>query len=503
MTIALLTLAAILLLLINVFFVFAEFAAVKLRGSRIEELVDQGHPRAKLARRVHDHLDEYLSVVQVGITFASIALGAVGERLAAELILPLVQWTGAASVVVAHSISTILGIIFVSGVHILIGEQVPKLLAVRYADRIALATARPLVFCRGLFLPALWVLNGSAQAIIRWMGLPKPRSDELHTEDEIRIILDRSQESGLMSFRRLLFIENIFDLDELKVKDAMRVRSQVKSLDARLPWADNEAVIRSSRLSRFPLINDDSGRPVGFVHVKDLFYACSAGQMPDLLTLKRNAYAVQVQQPLESVLSEMQRKRQQIALVLDAGGQWVGLLSFEDIVEEIIGTVTDEFEVDPPITLGEVLIPGRVVLGLNAQTIPEAIRTVFAQVPAADLPLPSDQLVRAVLERERLAPSYLGRGIAMPHARLKELERPVLIVARAEAGVPLQGQKERAFLLFILLTPAGQPRIHQKLQARIATLLEASEYVAERLRDAASPQEVLDVIRTGEQTAID
>lgn len=503
MTTALLILAALLLLLVNIFFVLAEFAAVKLRGSRVEELIDQGHPRAPLAKRVHEHLDEYLSVVQVGITFASIALGAVGEKLAAELLLPLVQWTGAASAVVAHSISTILGIIFVSAVHILIGEQVPKLLAVRYADRIALATAAPLVWCRALFRPALWVLNGSAQQIIRWMGLPKPRNDEMHSEDEIRIILDRSQEGGMMSFRRLLFIENIFDLDDLKVKDAMRGRSSVRVLDARQPWAENEKIVRASRFSRFPLMIDDSGRPAGFVHVKDLFYSCAAGQEPDLRQAMRPAHTVPDAAPLESVLSEMQRKRQQIALVVDAKGQWSGLLSFEDIVEEIIGTVTDEFETDPPVLLGEVLSPGRVVLGVEGHGMPEALRAAFARVSPADLPMPAEQIVRAILERERLAPTYLGRGLALPHARLKDLDRPVLLFARSEAGIPLQGQKDRAFLLFILLTPAGQPRVHQKLQARIANLLEASDYVVERLREAETGQEIIDVIRTGEQTAID
>ncbi|MEK7414814.1 MAG: CNNM domain-containing protein [Planctomycetota bacterium] len=502
MTIALLILAAVILLLVNMFFVFAEFAAVKLRGSRIEELIEQGHPRAALAKRVHDHLDEYLSVVQVGITLASIALGFVGQQLTADLIIPLVQWAGPGSEVVAQLIGTIVGVALVSGVHIILGEQVPKLLAVRYADRVALITSGPLVWCRTILWLPLWFLNGSAQLIIRWMGLPAPRSDELHSEDEIRIILDRSQESGLMSFRRLLFIENIFDLDDLKVKDAMRPRSQVKCIDQRKAWTDNEQVIRASRYSRFPVITDDNARPVGMVHVKDLFYACSGGGVPDIVKLMRPCHVVTDTQPLEQVLSEMQRKRQQIALVLDAKGQWSGLLTFEDIVEEIIGTVTDEFEVDPPMWLSEVLTPGCVVLGLEADSVPAAIRAAISRVPAADLPMPADLITRAVLERERLAPTYLGRGIAMPHARIKDLEKPVLIFVRSLTGIPLSGQKERAQMLFILLTPAGQPRVHQKLQARIAGILENSDYVDDRLREATTAQEVLDVIRTGEQAAL-
>jgi CBS domain containing-hemolysin-like protein len=501
--VVLLVLTAVLLLLINIFFVLAEFAAVRLRGSRVEELVEQGHLAAPLVKRVHDHLDEYLSVVQVGITFASVALGFVGEPLAKELLLPVLRAVGIDSDAAAHVLATIFGIGFVSAVHILIGEQVPKLIAVRYADRVALATARPLVWCRGVFLPLLWILNGAAQAIIRWMGLPKPKSEELHSEDEIRIILDRSQEGGLISFRRLLFIENVFDLGELKVKDAMRARAGVRCLDARLPWAENEAIIRASRYSRFPLITDNPDKPAGVIHIKDLVYHRVDGRDPDLPRLMRPIHAAADTQPLEGLLGEMQRRRQQLALVFNAQGQWTGLISFEDIIEEIIGTITDEFETETPVCLGDIMTPGRVVLGVEGDAMPTAVREALARVPESELPLPRDQIVRAILERERLASTYLGRGIAMPHARLKDIDKPAVIFARSTTGIPQANQKERAHLLFILLTPAGAPRIHQRLQARIVGILENSEYVDDRLREATTQAEILDVVRTGEQAALD
>jgi CBS domain containing-hemolysin-like protein/mannitol/fructose-specific phosphotransferase system IIA component len=495
MTILLLLVGAAFLLLLNGFFVLAEFAIVKVRSSRIEELVQDGHPQAKLLQQIHHRLDEYLSVCQVGITLASVALGMVGEQATQAL-------TGGDGTLLRYLVAMAFSYIVVSGSHIVLGELVPKSIAIRVADRAALRVARPLRFFHWLFFLPLWILNRIANICLRLLGFPGQAEEGVHSEDELRIILDHSQEGGLLSFRRLLFIENVFDLGELKVKDAMRTRQNVRCLDVRLPWPENEAVIRASRYSRFPLIADDSGRPVGIVHVKDLVYSHVDGRSPDLLQLKRPVHAVAEGQPLEQILSEMQRRRQQLALVFNAQGTWTGLISFEDILEEIVGTVGDEFENEPAVYAGDVITTGRVVLDVEAPSIPDAVRIALGRVPDAELPLPKEQLVRAVLERERLAPTYLGRGIAMPHARLKDLDKPVLVFARSAAGIPAAG-KERAQLLFILLTPAGQPRIHQRLQARIAGILENSEYVDERLRDAASAQDVLEVIRTGEQAALD
>jgi PTS system nitrogen regulatory IIA component len=165
--------------------------------------------------------------------------------------------------------------------------------------------------------------------------------------------------------------------------------------------------------------------------------------------------------------------------------------------------VTDEFEADPPLPLADHLTIGRIVLGVEGSSIGEAVRRGLGTIPAGELPLPSAEILSAVLERERLAPTYLGRGIAMPHARLSGLDRPSLVLMRSDAGIPVEGQKERARLLFLLLTPAGQPRVHQKLQARIAEFVAESDFVRERLLDASAPAEVYEVVRTGEQASID
>ncbi len=498
--IAVYLLCALALLLLNAFFVLAEFAAVKIRPSRIDELIAQGRSRAKVVKHIHQHLDEYLSVCQVGITFASIALGFVGEPLAHSLISPWLSGLGL-SEGMTHGLVIGSGVILVSVVHVLIGEQVPKMIAINTASASALWTAHPLRWCRFVFFLPLWVLNGATHLILRLIGLNAAAGHDVHSEDELRIIISQSHRGGLMSFRRLLFMENVFDFGELKVRDAMRTRQSVKSLRVEAPWSENQAVMRESRYSRYPLL-DAAGRPLGVVHVKDLFLHHLSDSHPDLAKIARPFVDTNEDAPLEGLLAEMQRRRIHAALPINQAGQWTGFITMEDIIEEIIGTVEDEFASDPPVYLGDVLSVGRIVLDLAADSIPEAIMRAFARVPPDELPMPAESLVGAVLEREKLVSTYLGYGIAMPHARLPKLVKPLLMFVRAPEGIPMPDREEKVHLLFILLTPAGLPRIHQRLQARIAGILD-SDFVDSRLREAATAGEVLEAIKTGEATALD
>jgi CBS domain containing-hemolysin-like protein/mannitol/fructose-specific phosphotransferase system IIA component len=488
----------ILLLVINAWFVLAEFSIVRVRPSRIEELRQQGDTRADLVADIQRRLDEYLGVCQVGITVASVALGMVGKQLTDAIMQP---GQGGEESLLTNVIAIVISLVVVSGSHIVLGEQVPKYAAVRIADRMALWTARPLRLCRMAFLPLLWVMNTIALACLRLLGIPGKVSSEHHSEEELRILLEHGQEHGLLSFRRLLFMENVFDLGDLKVKQAMRPRAQIVVLTLDTPWHQTVQAMRQGRYSRFPVIGDDPNHPLGVIHVKDLLLVPPTDS-PALPAFIRPCLTTQDTTPLESLLAEMQRRRMHIAMVFNAEGRWTGLITMEDIIEEIIGTVGDEFEMETPLQLGEVLTPGRIVLDVEAANMAEATRLIINRVPASELPMPAADLVLAVFAKERFAPTYLGRGIALPHARLQCLTQPVLIFARSPHGVPLE-KGERARVLFLLLTPADQPRVHQKLQARLARLLESSDYVEEKLRDATTAAEILDVIRTGEQASLD
>lgn len=495
-------LLAVFLLLLNAFFVLAEFAAIKMRSSRVEELIQRGDTRARLVRHIQSNLDEYLSVCQVGITLASIGLGFVGEPVFARLIEPAFVWAGAASPVVTHSLAITVAYILVSYLHIVIGEQVPKLIGIRKPEAAALWTARPLELFRLFLWAPIQVLNHSANAILRCVGLAAKLHDAGHTEEELRIILARSQHTGLMSFRRLLFLENIFDLGDLVVRDAMRPRDTVKVLRVAAPWDENLRTIREFRFSRYPLIEGDLKKPIGILHIKDLLYLGSeAMAQADLKKLARPCFSAAEDTPLENLLADLQRRHGQAAIVLDRDGNWTGFITLEDILEEIVGTIGDEFEAEPPLFLADTLSQGRILLGVRALSLEEAVQQIFSRISPSELPRPADGIVKAVLEREKAMSTYLGRGLAIPHARLEGLEKAVLIFARSEEGIPVAGHADRAHLVFLLLTPMAHPRIQARLLARVSGLME-SEYVEERLRHAETSHAVLEAIREGDPIAL-
>jgi CBS domain containing-hemolysin-like protein len=484
------------LLGLNAFFVLAEFAIVKVRPSRVTQLASSGDKRAILLASIQSHLDEYLSVCQVGITFASVALGMVGNKVA-EIIMG-----GPAGGPVRYAVAIGVSYLLISGSHILLGELVPKSIAIRIADFSALWSTKPLRIFHWIFFPALWLLTKSANAILRLLRLGSRSTEELHSEEELRIILDQSQERGLMSFRRLIFMENVFDFGALTVRDAMRQRTQVRTLDARLPWPDNLHIIQTSHFTRYPLITTDPETPTGFVHVKDLVIRgdCSS---PQLQTLARPLLATTESTLLESLFAEMQRRRIHVALVTNSQGQWTGLVTLEDVIEELVGTIRDEFEDEEQVRLADAITIERVHFNVEADSAAAAVQLALARMPQGTLPLAAERILHAIDVRERLVGTYLGHGIGMPHARITGLGKPFLMILRSTNGVSCDATNEKAHLLFVLLTPAGQPRVHQKLQGLIATLLQESEFVNERLMTATSAEEVLEVIRTGEQAAID
>lgn len=282
----------------------------------------------------------------------------------------------------------------------------------------------------------------------------------------------------------------------------MRQRAQVRTLDANLPWPENLRVIQASHFTRYPLVTNDPARPASFVHVKDLVIR-GDGSAPDLRGLARPLLATAEATQIEALFAEMQRRRIHVALVTDAKGQWTGFVTLEDLMEELVGTIRDEFEDEEPVRLADALSPERVHFEVEADSPVAAVRQALERMLPSALPLPAAQILQAVEERERLVGTYLGQGIGMPHARIPGLSKPFLMVLRSTEGVACEGTTEKGRLLFVLLTPAGQPRVHQRLQSIIATLLHESEYVKERLMTATSVEEVVEVIRTGEQAVLD
>lgn len=494
----LLLLVTVLLLLLNAFFVLAEFASVKMRPTRVEELVDRGDRRAKVLQHIQQRLDEYLSVCQVGITLASIGLGFVGKPAFERIIAAPLNWLGVASPAAVSAAAVTVAYLLVSFLHILLGELVPKSVAIRRPEASGLWVAVPLRVAHFVFFVPLWVLNTSANLILRLLRLATPLKDPVHTENEIRIIMERSQGSGLISFRRLLLMENVFDMGALKVRDAMKSPKAVKCLQREAPWSENLAVMRDSKYSRFPLVAAGQELPLGIVHVKDVLHLeLNKQEAPDLTAVMRPYLRVSEEMPLESLLTELQRHRRRVAIVTNAKGEWTGYLTLEDVIEEIVGSVEDEFEKEPPLFLADAMSTGRMVFDVRASDICGAIRTILARVDASELPLPREKVERAVIERERDISTYLGHGVAVPHARFDGLDRPLVIFGQSTEGVPVGGTKEKAHLFFILLTPLSAPQQQVRLLARICGLMQ-SEFVVEQLRETRDRQRLLELIRAAD-----
>ena len=483
----------------NFFFVMSEFAIVKMRDSQVAALALSNDPRATLLRHMKSHLDEYLSVVQVGITGATIGMGVVIDEGFGQLVKDLfarVGWSGEAagivSVIVAFTLATYLTIVT--------SELVPKAIAIRNAERAALIAARPMRLLYSVFFPFIFILNRSARALLRLLGFSKDLK-EIHTEEELRIILGESQDGGVMPFRRLLLFENLFDLGSETVKDAMRPRSQIKAMPSDGTRETMVEAILSHGYSRYPVVThqaDPVAPPIGIVHAKEVLAKLAPGA--PLSSMVRPFLTFPADAPLERALAEFQRSRNHLAVVVDAAGRWVGLLSFEDVIEEIVGSIEDEFEREQPLHLDELLTDRRITLDIAAASIDEAISLVMRQIPLPELPGTTSTLevARMLLDRERSLSTYVGRSIAIPHARILGLERPIAIFVRLTPGIPIANRRETARFLFILLVPSGAQRLHLRLLARIAQIAE-SDYTLERLGQAGDAAAIHEALMAGDR----
>ncbi len=486
----------ILLLLLNAFFVVAEFAAVRVRGTQVEVLKDKGQ-NVTFVDHIHKHLDEYLAVCQLGITFTSVGLGFVGEPALAGMLKPFLGENPAA----AHAAAISISYIVVSALHIILGEQVPKIVAISHPIRSTLLVAWPMRIAHWIFYLPLILLNGIVRLILRPFGIQQSPKDAAPTEAEVRLILEKSQQEGMMPFRRLLLMENVFDFGSIRVRDEMRPLDQSTVLYADHPWEENRQKIESTLHSRYPLLEGDPPRPIGIVHIKDLARSNTPWPEPtDFKAIAHKTLLTTPDTPLEQLLTELRRRRIHMALVQDANGQLCGLITLEDILEQLVGSIEDEFENEAPLRLGDVLKENLILLDLQAETANDAIAEIINRCGSEETFMPPQAVIEAVQTREKSLSTYLGEGLAVPHARLDSIKTPVLYFARSAEGVVFDPKlpDEKALGLFLLLTPSSIPRMQSRLLARIATLRESS-YVWDRLLDAQSPAEALDAIRSGDE----
>ena len=335
---------AFLLILTNGFFVAAEFAIVKVRQTRLQELADAGSSRARTALRVLKKLDLFLSTTQLGITLASLGLGWVGEPAIAHLIEPAFARLGAAGLPAAHGIATAIAFTLITYLHTVIGELVPKYIAVAKPERIALWTAAPFFLFENVADPFIRVLRGSAAGLVRLLGLPPaPIAGDAHSEEELRLIFEASARSGHLSESTRDLLTNIVDYTERVAREVMTPRNRMEVLDARKPWDEVVRAAITAEFTRYPLVDGPGGRIVGFIHIKDLFKAnADPTSKKEIRALARQPLIVPESMPLDRLRRRIQQTRTQMAIVVDEFGTMVGLVTLEDCLEEIVGEIQDE-----------------------------------------------------------------------------------------------------------------------------------------------------------------
>lgn len=334
----------ILLIALTAFFVGAEFAVVKVRMSRIDQLIEEGNKKAITVKKVVGDLDYYLSACQLGITVTALGLGWLGEPTIERILHPLFDAFGVPSSA-STIVSFVLAFSLVTFLHVVIGEMAPKSLALQFAERMSLLLSPPLYWFGKIMAPFIFLLNGSARVFLRLFGVQPASEEQAHSEDELKIIMAQSFQSGEINQTELSFMQNIFAFDERSAKDVMVPRTQIVAFPQDLSCDDLLAELREHRYTRYPIANNGNKDDlIGFINAKEILthYALVGDvKMEDFI---HGLPYFHETTPLQTALMKMQKDRTHIALVIDEYGGTSGIITMEDILEEIVGEIRDEFD---------------------------------------------------------------------------------------------------------------------------------------------------------------
>jgi CBS domain containing-hemolysin-like protein len=340
---------ALFLVFLNGFFVAAEFAIVKVRASQIEIKAKTGSRVGKMAKNILHHLDGYLAATQLGITLASLGLGVVGERVMHEIIHDSLANFGVGEALIT-TISTVIAFSVITIMHIVFGELAPKSLAIQRPVATTLFIAIPLQIFYVLFRPFIWILNGFAAVILRPFGIDTSAAhDSLHSNEELQYLLDQGKESGALEDNEHELIKNVFDFNERVVRNIMVPRTKISGIELDTPKEEVIQKIIGEGYSRIPVYDEIIDKIIGIVHAKDILPLLAHDKSWKLSDIIRKPYFVPETKKINDLLSELQQKRIQIAIVIDEFGGTAGMVTLEDIVEEIVGEIQDEYDEEKPI----------------------------------------------------------------------------------------------------------------------------------------------------------
>lgn len=390
-----------LLVLLNGFFVAAEFALVKVRASQLDIKIQKGSSRAKLAKTLLEKLDAYLSATQLGITLASLALGAVGEEVISELVTKIFIGTGAiANPITVHSISLPVALTLLTFFHVTIGEQIPKMIGIKYSMATTLFISWPMRIFYFICAPFIWLLNQSSNLFLRVIGI-KSVDEDVHSEEELRLILTESEEGGAIKPSENELIQNVFDFDDRVVKQIMVPQNRVVAIDVELGRNEMTKQIIDEGFSRLPVYLGDIDNVIGVVHSKDLLKAVIENRFKTIRDIMRPAHFIPESMKVNELLRDFQKHHIQMAIVTNEFGATAGIVTMEDIIEELVGEIQDEHDEEKPnvdkksdtefvvnaqaaITDVNEVIPIALPESPHYETVSGYINYIFGRIPAVN-----------------------------------------------------------------------------------------------------------------------
>src|SRR5690625_4380556 len=337
----------IVLILMTAFFVATEFAIVKIRPTRINYLIESGNKQAVDVKKLLDNLDGYLSACQLGITVTALGLGWLGEPTIMRLLSPLFNEFGIEGTV-ASVLSFLIAFFVITYLHVVVGELAPKTIAIQKAEAVALFLAKPLIWFYKIMYPFIWLLNGSARQFIRLFGFkPADGHEVAHSEEELRLILSESYKSGEINQSEMTYVNNIFEFDERIAKEIMVPRTEMICFYKEDSFEENIEVVYDGQFTRYPVADGDKDNIVGLVNIKEIFTGRLGNDKPITIDkFIRPILHVSEATPIKQLLIRMQKERIHMAIVNDEYGGTAGLVTVEDILEEIVGDIRDEFDIN-------------------------------------------------------------------------------------------------------------------------------------------------------------
>jgi CBS domain containing-hemolysin-like protein len=343
-------LLTIFLVFLNGFFVAAEFALVRVRGSQIEVKVKAGSRVARLTRSIMANISGYLAATQLGITIASLGLGVIGEGVFTNVMLNLFQTFGfEITSVLVINICRVIAFIVITVLSIVFGELAPKRLAIQNSIRMALAVSAPLRIFFVIFRPIIWVLNNFANYILRLLGITPVQADTHHSSEELQYLLEQGKETGALDSNEHELIQNVFEFNERVVKNIMVPRTKISGIEVNATKDELLEVLITEAYSRMPVYDEVIDKIVGIVHAKDILPLLARNEDIVLKDIIRKPYFIPETKKINDLMAELQQMRIQIAIVSDEFGGTAGMVTLEDIVEELVGEIQDEYDEEKPI----------------------------------------------------------------------------------------------------------------------------------------------------------